>query len=217
MRFRALAMDGDGTLFRGDGPVRGTVEALRRLRDAGFKLFLVSGETEADMQELPHVELFDCIAIENGGLLYWPQTGKSKPLGPKLPRSLVMELNAGQVMVASVLEFETQLHSAIRSLQLDFRILHNRRNVMALPAGVDKAVGLAAVAGTCGLTPFEVIAVGDAENDVSLLDRAGYGVAVGNAVPMLKQRADLVLRHGPGRGVVELIDRILADNLPRPD
>jgi hypothetical protein len=41
----------------------------------------------------------------------------------------------------------------------------------------------------------------------------GIGVAVANALPMLKERADIVTTGARGDGVIELIDRILATDL----
>jgi hydroxymethylpyrimidine pyrophosphatase-like HAD family hydrolase len=56
--------------------------------------------------------------------------------------------------------------------------------------------------------------VGDAENDQSLLRNAGYGVAVANALELLKDKADWVTASGHGMGVRELIERMLKDDLP---
>ena len=67
-----------------------------------------------------------------------------------------------------------------------------------------------------------MIGVGDAENDQSLLSLCGCAVSVANAIPALKQRSDWVTPSAEGEGVVELVDRVLADDLrslaarPRP-
>jgi HAD superfamily hydrolase (TIGR01484 family) len=82
MRYRALATDYDGTLAhhgRVDGP---TVEALGRLRASGRRLILVTGrELDELLGVFPHVELFDQVVAENGGLLYCPATGRQQLLG----------------------------------------------------------------------------------------------------------------------------------------
>jgi hypothetical protein len=60
--------------------------------------------------------------------------------------------------------------------------------------------------------------VGDAENDHALLQLCGVGAAVANALPSLKDHADLVLDRSHGAGVAKLIDRMLdgtLDQLPR--
>ena len=84
---------------------------------------------------------------------------------------------------------------------------------MVLPSGVNKATGLAALLKEAGVSADEVVGVGDAENDHAFLECCGMGVAVANALPMLKERADFVTKGARGDGVAELIDIILADDL----
>ena len=84
---------------------------------------------------------------------------------------------------------------------------------MVLPSGVNKATGLGAALAELGLSPHNVVAVGDAENDHALLQSCECGAAVANALPALKARADLVLERDHGAGVRELIDRLLEDDL----
>ena len=76
---------------------------------------------------------------------------------------------------------------------------------MALPSDVTKATGLTHVLESIGATWQETIAVGDAENDLAFLRRAGLAVAVANALPAVKEIADLVTAAARGQGVVELI------------
>jgi hydroxymethylpyrimidine pyrophosphatase-like HAD family hydrolase len=83
---------------------------------------------------------------------------------------------------------------------------------MVLPAGVDKATGLAAALEELGLPARGVVGVGDAENDHPLLAACGFGVAVANALPALKERADRVTAGDHGEGVVELAEWLLADD-----
>jgi hypothetical protein len=59
--------------------------------------------------------------------------------------------------------------------------------------------------GELGLSPHNTIAVGDAENDHSLLEVAEIGVAVANAVESLRHHADVVLDLPDGAGVAELV------------
>lgn len=59
--------------------------------------------------------------------------------------------------------------------------------------GADKATGLATVADLLGVDLTEVLAVGDAENDVPMLRAAGVGVAVAGASPAAVDAADRTL------------------------
>ena len=58
--------------------------------------------------------------------------------------------------------------------------------------GVSKSESLRRVCERLGIAPAEVMAFGDAQNDLSMLDFAGYGVAMGNACEELKAMADEV-------------------------
>ncbi|MBM9458687.1 HAD family phosphatase [Nocardioides sp. zg-536] len=60
------------------------------------------------------------------------------------------------------------------------------------PVGVSKASGLEYVAGQLGVDPAEVLAVGDGRNDIEMLQWAGRGVAMGQAVDEVKAVADAV-------------------------
>ncbi|MBW2266939.1 MAG: HAD family hydrolase [Deltaproteobacteria bacterium] len=65
------------------------------------------------------------------------------------------------------------------------------------------------VARSRGIDPQRIAAVGDDHNDTELVHRAGFGIAMGNAVEELKQGADLVVRSNAEGGVVEAIHAVL--------
>jgi hypothetical protein len=82
-----------------------------------------------------------------------------------------------------------------------------------LPTGVNKATGLQAALVRLGLSPHNVVAAGDAENDHAFLSVCGCAVAVANALPAIKENADLVTAGARGDGIVELVDRLLDSDL----
>jgi hypothetical protein len=84
---------------------------------------------------------------------------------------------------------------------------------MVLPTGVNKASGLAAALNELKLSPHNVVAVGDAENDLPMLLFAGCGVAVANALESVKRKSDLVMEKDHGEGVEELVAGLLRDDL----
>jgi hydroxymethylpyrimidine pyrophosphatase-like HAD family hydrolase len=83
---------------------------------------------------------------------------------------------------------------------------------MVLPAGMNKAAGLAAALRELDLSPPNVVGVGDAENDHAFLRFCGCDAAVANALPAVKDEADLRLAGRHGDGVIELVDMILRDD-----
>jgi Cof subfamily protein (haloacid dehalogenase superfamily) len=75
---------------------------------------------------------------------------------------------------------------------------------------VSKGSGLQFVAERLGFTRDETVAFGDGENDLELVDWAGYAVAVENAHPVVKARADLVCPPAAEEGVAQVIEAFLA-------
>lgn len=70
-----------------------------------------------------------------------------------------------------------------------------------------KGIAAQAVAQHFGVPPEEVLAIGDGENDVSLIQWAGTGVAVGNASAALKDCADAVVATNDEDGFAEAVRR----------
>jgi hypothetical protein len=78
-----------------------------------------------------------------------------------------------------------------------------------LPAGSGKWPALARVAAAAGISPQEIAAVGDDNNDVEMIRSAGFGIAMGNAVAPAREAADLVVRSNAEGGAIEAIERVL--------
>jgi len=60
-----------------------------------------------------------------------------------------------------------------------------------------------------GVLPEEVAAFGDGENDLEMIQYAGLGVAMGNAVPLLKQAADLVAPACDEDGAARVLEQLI--------
>lgn len=78
------------------------------------------------------------------------------------------------------------------------------------PAGVTKWSGIARVARSWGIAAHEMCAVGDDVNDIPMIEAAGLGVAMGNALPEVKAVADRVARSHDDDGLAQVVDWILA-------
>jgi Cof subfamily protein (haloacid dehalogenase superfamily) len=75
---------------------------------------------------------------------------------------------------------------------------------------VSKGSGMQFLAEHVGFTAEETVAFGDGENDLELLDWAGYAVAVENAHPLVLERADFVCPSADEEGVAQVIEASLA-------
>jgi phosphoglycolate phosphatase (TIGR01487 family) len=91
---------------------------------------------------------------------------------------------------------------------------YNRGDAMILPKGINKASGIAKLKEILKFNG-KTIGVGDGENDLKMMEVVDVKVAVGNAVPMIKEVADLVLKHEDGEGILELLDLIDSGKLTK--
>lgn len=86
----------------------------------------------------------------------------------------------------------------------------SNRYVEFVPAGVDKGTGLVHLAGLLGIPVAETIGVGDAANDLEMIQAAGLGVGVANVSDDVRPYCDLVLETiGWDGAFPELVERVL--------
>lgn len=78
--------------------------------------------------------------------------------------------------------------------------------------GIDKAATLAKLAETTGIKQEEIIAVGNAGNDLSMVEYAGLGVWVDNVTPELRHKADVIVASNNDDGVAEVVEKYLLSN-----
>ncbi len=83
------------------------------------------------------------------------------------------------------------------------------RFVEGIPSNVSKGHALARLAEHLGVSLEETIGIGDNDNDLELVERAGLGVAMGNASPAVKAAADYIAPPVDEEGVVEVIERFV--------
>jgi Cof subfamily protein (haloacid dehalogenase superfamily) len=83
------------------------------------------------------------------------------------------------------------------------------RNIEIMPLGTSKSVALQDIADKLGIDMQNVMTLGDNLNDIEMICDAGYGVAMGNALDAVKEKADWVTASCDEDGVALAIERIL--------
>lgn len=78
-----------------------------------------------------------------------------------------------------------------------------------LPTGASKGKALKLVLKDLGIDAKEVLAIGDGENDIEMIELAGIGVAMGNASPKLKAVAKHEVASNDADGVAEALERFV--------
>ncbi|MHC1681820.1 MAG: Cof-type HAD-IIB family hydrolase [Clostridiaceae bacterium] len=75
--------------------------------------------------------------------------------------------------------------------------------------GCDKSTGIEKLANHLGINKDEIIAIGDATNDVEMIEYAGLGVAMGNAPDNIKEISDFVTKTNEEDGVAHVIEKFI--------
>lgn len=78
-----------------------------------------------------------------------------------------------------------------------------------LPSGIDKAASLDRLLLRLGMSRNEMIACGDGYNDLSMIQSAGLGVAMENAVLPVKKAADYVTYSNDDDGVAHVVEKFM--------
>ena len=222
MWFAALATDYDGTLATDGVVTEASLAALTEFKKSGRRLLLVTGRRLVDLLEVfPEVNVFDIVVAENGAVLYVPSNKEVTAIAPSPPENLVKALQdigvtpleIGESIVATWLPNERLVLDAIHGLGLEHQVIFNKGAVMILPPGVNKATGLTAALRQLGLSEHNVVGVGDAQNDLAFLTACECSVAVDNALPSVKEVADIRTKQARGAGVEEILKKIIETDL----
>ena len=222
MRYKVFVTDFDGTIANHGYVSKEMLEALGKLKATGRKLILVTGREMKDLARVfSEYKIFDFVIAENGAVIHYCDTGVEELLGPspnaEFVKSLhekgVMPLSVGKVIVATWEPHDKTVLDAIKESGFEYQVIFNKGAVMILPPGLNKATGLLSLLQTQHISPHNAVAVGDAENDSALLQVTEYSAAVDNALPSLKELADVTLPLANGSGVIQLIETIIGNDL----
>ncbi|PQC52341.1 Cof-type HAD-IIB family hydrolase [Enterococcus faecalis] len=91
-----------------------------------------------------------------------------------------------------------------------FEIIKTRNNLLEfMPKGITKAYGISLLAKDLGIRAEEIMTLGDEENDLPMIEYAGLGVAMANAIPLVKEAADVVTDTNDQDGVAKAVEKYI--------
>ena len=86
----------------------------------------------------------------------------------------------------------------------------NRFYLEIFPAVSGKGAAVKTLCELLNINPALSVAAGDAENDISMIEAAGTGIAMKNATPLLKEMADIVTdEDNEHDGLVSVLERFM--------
>ena len=107
-------------------------------------------------------------------------------------------------------EFFEQHIDQIRQALPDYDVLVVGKTwIEVMPKGVTKASGLAYVANLLNIKPENIMAFGDAENDIAMFEYVGYPIAMGNAMDNVKEKAYAVTDTNTNNGIAKAVEKYI--------
>lgn len=95
-------------------------------------------------------------------------------------------------------------------LGTDCIVLQHNGYAEVTVTGLSKAVGIETVISHLGIPREQTIAIGDSMNDIEMIQYAGFGIAMGNAVDEIKDAADLVTDHVDNDGLSKALKKVFS-------
>ena len=215
---RAVAVDVDGTLTEDSRRVGlDAVAALREVDDCGVPVMLASGNVLPIAYALSmYLGFRGPIIAENGGIVchgqeVWtlgkPREARAayKHLQTKMdaPRLFTDKWRVTEIGLRPVVKLE-EVRKAVRAFDVD--VLTSGYAIHIMSKGMNKFVGVRKACEILEIPASKVAAIGDSDNDLTMITECGYGVAVGNAFEGTKKAASHVTKGKNGAGVVEALE-----------
>ncbi|HXM04262.1 MAG TPA: Cof-type HAD-IIB family hydrolase [Chthoniobacterales bacterium] len=123
---------------------------------------------------------------------------------------MTTEEEPSKIMLISRLDQVAALKEIEESVRVHAAATFSKSNYLEiLPAGVNKAKALITLVSVLRVDLADVAAIGDAPNDLEMLNAVGFAIAMGNASDRVKSVADLVVGTNDNAGVAEAVDKIL--------
>ena len=154
--------------------------------------------------EVEHPELADYLALNPGCHRLWPRLMSDPPEGVFAG----FAIGRRDEMLALHEELQRRLPGLLYT-----HVLRSPRYIGHMceiaPFGVTKWSGIQQVAADWDIDAAEMCAVGDDVNDLPMIEAAGLGVAMGNALPEVKAAADRIAPSHDEDGLAKVVDWLL--------
>ena len=186
-------------------------------------------ETVSEIAGMIQEEKIDT-EVCTGGQAYIGQSYYDRVLEGKTNRD-VQYVKTTRHPVPDIYQFLLEHRVAIENINLNFKTLEEKQqwqqrfqklpgvtptssflfNVELGGATTSKAHALQALLDEWQMTSQQVMAFGDSENDLGMIQMAGIGVAMANGMEEVKQAADLLAESNEEDGVAKIIEQLIVD------
>lgn len=132
------------------------------------------------------------------------ETGNLKEILTNDPTSIL--IHTDEKNIREIRNHLSDLHAEV----IDHRMWGAPYHVVeVIKSGINKAVGLKQVADYFMVPQERIIAFGDEDNDLEMIEYAGHGVAMGNAINELKNISKFITKTNEEDGIAHYIEEVL--------
>ncbi|HWR42115.1 Cof-type HAD-IIB family hydrolase [Sporomusa sp.] len=128
----------------------------------------------------------------------------------------VLNKEKDNIVKCEIIYRDTALISDLRNELKNIKQLEivdsSKYNIEITRKGVSKGKAVAMLASFYDLKREEIITIGDSENDLSMIEYAGLGIAMGNALDTVKKKADYITSSNDNEGVANAINKFILGN-----
>ena len=217
MGFKAVVVDVDGTITFGDRSI--DCRAVEALRSLNVPVVIATGNILCFARAVSKLlGTGEIIIGENGGVVEYgtveydtSQMGVCEEAFAFLNEQVTVEKldpENRKTEIALRRDFDVEKAREILSGFSDIEVVDTGFAVHIKSKRVNKGTGLCKLADLMGIDVRDFVAMGDSSNDIEMLKVSGFGVAVGNAHPALKEVADMVTEGEHGAGVAEAVGEL---------
>lgn len=223
---KAIAVDIDGTMTHKDRRIDvAAIDAVRKAEAAGLPVMLATGNVLC-FAEAAAILLGTSgpLIAEDGGIVFDRVNGEEHVLGDRVEAErglaalkeafddLKQTRSSGMRLTGLTLERTITAEQAMGVFSkgaLDLVAIDSGFAIHVKSPSINKGDALRKVASLMNISTAEIAAVGDAPNDVEMLQVAGLSFAVANSHELAKGAATHVTKKSHGEGVAEAVEKIL--------
>ena len=228
---KAIAVDIDGTITDYNKKLHlEAIQSLRRLEDAGIPIILATGNVRAITYGLwRFIGASGPMVCENGGVVWHPDWNgpivradgeRARECATKMAQDI--EIDPKGITTNAWRESEWCLFAdedldavnnwVSNSIYSDLSVVRTGFAIHLMEPHLSKGEGLKVALEKMGLSPEDVLAVGDAPNDIPMFQLVGHSVAVGGCFDSLAAVAKVISPYPHGDTFAPLVDAILKSN-----
>jgi Cof subfamily protein (haloacid dehalogenase superfamily) len=175
-------------------------EAVELLSEAGIFVIAYVDERMCVAHHTPELETY----------LRWHPEGIELVMAPDLAAYIAANPPTKLLFIASAEVIEREMLRLAAHFGDRLAVIRSHAIFGELTApGISKGSALKTLAARLGIPREQVVAIGDHENDLPMIAWAGLGLAMGNAIPAVREAADAVIPSVEEAGVAWAIERYL--------